>query len=365
MREGGGGRGIGEIIGRHVHGLHGCDGPEAGGSNTLLQQTHISGQSGLVPHCGGDAAQQRRHLGARLRESEDVVDEQQHVLALYVSEVLCDRETGEGHAGAGSWGLVHLSVHKGCLGSGDGLAILVHLDHASLDHLVVEIVTLTGALAHTGEYGVTSVVHGDVVDQLHDHHRLAYTGSPEQADLSSLRIGGQQVHHLDAGHEDLLGLALLREEGGGPVNGGEDITQDGALLVHGLSDDVQNTAQGAGADGHHDGGALVDHLLSSDQPLCCLHGNSAHGVLSQMLGHLQHEAGVALGHGHLKGVEDGGQGSIELHIHHGTDDLGDNTTLDKDGGGVTPRSQGAHGSGDSLQSAEHGNCKKETNKAFL
>jgi hypothetical protein len=29
-----------------------------------------------------DAAEQRRHLGARLREAEDVVDEEQHVLAL-------------------------------------------------------------------------------------------------------------------------------------------------------------------------------------------------------------------------------------------------------------------------------------------
>jgi F-type H+-transporting ATPase subunit beta len=34
----------------------------------------------------GDAAEQRRHLGARLREAEDVVDEEQHVLAL-VAEV--------------------------------------------------------------------------------------------------------------------------------------------------------------------------------------------------------------------------------------------------------------------------------------
>lgn len=43
---------------------------------------------------------------------------------------------------------------------------LVDLDHTTLNHLVVQIVTLSGALAHTSKNRVPSVVHGDVVDQL-------------------------------------------------------------------------------------------------------------------------------------------------------------------------------------------------------
>ena len=36
-------------------------------------------------------------------------------------------------------------------------------------YLVVKIVTLTGALTDAGEHGVTTVVHGDVVNKLHDN----------------------------------------------------------------------------------------------------------------------------------------------------------------------------------------------------
>jgi hypothetical protein len=47
--------------------------------DALLQLTHLRGQRRLVAHGAGHAAEQRRHLGARLREAEDVVDEEQHV----------------------------------------------------------------------------------------------------------------------------------------------------------------------------------------------------------------------------------------------------------------------------------------------
>ena len=50
-----------------------------------------------------------------LGESEDVVDEEQHVLALLVAEVLGHGEAGQGNAGARARRLVHLAVHKGDL----------------------------------------------------------------------------------------------------------------------------------------------------------------------------------------------------------------------------------------------------------
>ena len=43
-------------------------------------------------------------------------------------------------------------------------------NNASLNHLVVKIVTLSGALSDTSEHGVSSVVHGNVVNQFHDNH---------------------------------------------------------------------------------------------------------------------------------------------------------------------------------------------------
>ncbi len=48
------------------------------------------GQGGLVTGGGGNAAQKRGHFGVGLGEAEDVVHEQQHVLAFKVAEVLGD-----------------------------------------------------------------------------------------------------------------------------------------------------------------------------------------------------------------------------------------------------------------------------------
>jgi hypothetical protein len=85
------------------------------------------------------------------------------------------------------------------------------------------------------------VVHGDVVDQLHDNHSLADTSTAEKTDLTSLGVGGKQIDNLDTSHKNLLRLALLGEEGGGSVDGGLRVALNGALLVDGLTDDVQNS----------------------------------------------------------------------------------------------------------------------------
>ena len=45
-------------------------------------------------------------------EAEDVVDEEQHVLAFVVAEVFGDGQSGQADAGTGAWGLVHLSVDE-------------------------------------------------------------------------------------------------------------------------------------------------------------------------------------------------------------------------------------------------------------
>ena len=100
MRKGGGRGRIGKIIGRHVDGLDGRDGSLGGRRDALLQGTKIGGEGWLVPDGGRDAAQKGRHLGARLGEAEDVVDEEERILALDVTEVLGDGESGQSDTGA-------------------------------------------------------------------------------------------------------------------------------------------------------------------------------------------------------------------------------------------------------------------------
>ena len=56
---------------------------------------------------------------------------------------------------------------------------------AGLDHLVIEVVALAGALADAGEHRVAAMRLGDVVDQFLDEHGLADAGAAEQADLAA------------------------------------------------------------------------------------------------------------------------------------------------------------------------------------
>ena len=129
----------------------------------------------LVTYGRWHTAEQCGYLGACLNESENVVDEEQYVLVLLVTEVLSHCEAAETNSHTHSRCLVHLSEDHGSL---------VH--NAGFPHLFPEIVSLSGTLAYSGEYGVAAVLHGYVVNQLLDKYRLAYSGAAEEADLSAL-----------------------------------------------------------------------------------------------------------------------------------------------------------------------------------
>ena len=203
MREGGRRRRVGQVVGRHVDRLHRGDRALGGGGDALLQRAHVGGERRLVADRARDAAEKRRHLGARLREAEDVVDEEQHVLAL-VAEILGDRQPGQPDAGARARRLVHLAEDQRALRALGRAVVLVRvLVHAELDHLVIEVVALARALADAGEHRIAAMRLGDVVDQLLDQHRLADAGAAEEADLAAARVRREQVDDLDAGDEDL------------------------------------------------------------------------------------------------------------------------------------------------------------------
>ena len=185
------GRRVGEVVGGHVDRLHGRDRAGPRRRDPLLELAHLGGERRLVADGARHPAEQRRHLGARLDEPEDVVDEEEDVLTL-VAKVLRHRQPGEAHAQARTRRLVHLPVDERDA-----------IDHAGLRHLEPEVVALSGALADAGEDRHAAVLLGDVVDQLLDQHRLAEPGAAEEADLAAAHERGDQVDDLDPGLEDL------------------------------------------------------------------------------------------------------------------------------------------------------------------
>ena len=204
MRERGRGRRVGQVVGRHVNRLHRGDRALGGGGDALLQRAHVGRERRLITHRRRNTAEQRRHFRARLREAEDVVDEEQHVLAL-IAEIFRDRQAGEADAGARARRLVHLAEHQRAFRA-FAAALLVD---AGFDELVIEVVAFAGALADAGEHRITAVRLGDVVDQFLNEHGLADAGAAEQADLAALGVRREQVDDLDAGDENLRFGRLL------------------------------------------------------------------------------------------------------------------------------------------------------------
>ena len=114
-----------------------------------------------------------------------------------VRPVKTDAQTGAG------W-LVHLAIDQ----RGFGLGEVVRIDDFRLLHFVPEVVAFTGPLTDAGEHGESTVVQGDIVDELHDDDGLADSGAAEEADLAALAVGFEKIDDFDAGFED-FGLGVL------------------------------------------------------------------------------------------------------------------------------------------------------------
>jgi len=147
MGKGGGRSGISKIISGHVNGLDRGNGTTSGGGNTLLQRTQIGGKSGLVTDGRRNTTEKSRHLRTGLSETEDVVNEEQDILTLSITEVFGNGETSKSDTSTGSRRLVHLTIHK----SGLGTRIL-ELNDTSLNHFVVQIVSFTSSLSDSGKH---------------------------------------------------------------------------------------------------------------------------------------------------------------------------------------------------------------------
>ena len=249
-----------------------------------------------------------------MREAEDVVDEEQHVLAL-VAEAFRDREAGEADTGARARRLVHLPVDEGAFRA-FAAALLVD---AQFDELVVEVVALARALADAGEHGIAAMGLGDVVDQLLDEHRLADARAAEEADLAALGVRRQEIDDLDPGFEDLRLRRLLDIGRGRLVNGARRFVRDRARLVHRLADDVHDAPERAGTDRDGDRQAGVLHGLTAHQALGRVHGDAAHRGFAEVLRHLEHEARAAIVR--LERVQDRGQMPLEMNVDDRADHL--------------------------------------------
>ena len=350
VREGGGGGGIGDIIGRDVDGLDGGNGTLGGGGNTLLEHTKILSEGGLVTDGGGNTAEKGRHLGVSLGEAENVINEEEHILALDITEVLGHGEGGLGNTGTGTRGLVHLTVDQ------DALGLAGKVNDLGLHHLEVEIGTLTSTLTDTSEDGETTVTLGDVVNKLHNNDGLADTSTTEETNLTTLAVRENEINDLDTSGEDGILGGLVGELGGNGVNGHAHLLADVATLIDGITKNVEDATEGLAANGDGNLAASGDDLGLELEEIGGLHSNAAAGVGIQVLDDLEGEGLVtAEVLGDIEGGEDGGDTLGEVNIDDGSDNLGDVTNtagvLGGGAGGGGTNADGADSGG--VDAAEH------------
>ena len=313
----------------------------------ILHLAHLSCQRRLISHGGRHTPEKGADLGTGLGEAEDVVDEEEDVLRGGgiggIAEGFRQGQAAQGNAGTRSGGLVHLPEDHRHLALRHLLAVylgkvplaffhplfelLAILDDLGFYHLPEEVVALAGALAHSGEDAESVMLLCDVVDELLDEHGLSHSRAAEEADLSALEVGLEEVDDLDAGEQDFLARGQFLELGGFAVDGEAPLAAELAQAVDGIAGDVHHAATDLGARGHGDGAARAFYLQPAAQAVGGVHCNAADGILANVLLHLYYK-GLTIGLMHLQGVVDGRQGGllllaqVEVHVHYRADYLG-------------------------------------------
>ena len=138
---------------------------------------------------------------------------------------------------------------------------------------------------------------GNVVDKLHDEHRFADARAAEQTDLAAFGIGAEQVDDLDAGLQNFGRGGQLVKRGRQSV----DVPPLGIfrrrLVVHGITQHVENSAERFLAHRHADGIARIGDGGVARQTVGGVHRDAARGVVTDVLRHLHRQGAFADRHG--------------------------------------------------------------------
>src|SRR5690606_15733851 len=190
-----------------------------------------------------------------------------------------------------------------------------------VDELVVKVVTFTRALTNASENGIAAVRLSDVVDQFLNKNRLADASATEQADLTALGIGRQEVENLNAGDQDFRFRRLLDIFRSRLVNAAGLRCVDWTSFINRLTNHVDDTAEHFRTDRNADRRARIGDRLTTHQTVGRVHRDTTYRVLTEVLSNLKNQA-VSLVVG-LKRVQDRRQIVLELNVHHRANNLTD------------------------------------------
>ncbi|MNC07704.1 hypothetical protein D3C75_552600 [compost metagenome] len=179
------------VIRRYVDCLNRCNGTFFSRCDTLLQLAHFSSQSRLITNRGWHTAEKSGYFGTRLGKAEYIIDKEQRIAAFHITEIFRHGQTGQSYTKTCTWRLVHLSEDHCCL-----------LNNAGIRHFVIKVITFTSTFTDTCEYGNTTVLLGNVINQFLDCYCFTYAGTAEEADFTTLSIRCEQVDNFNTCFQD-------------------------------------------------------------------------------------------------------------------------------------------------------------------
>ena len=188
---------------------------------------------------------------------------------------------------------------------------------------MIQVVTLTGTLTYTGEYGISAVLGCDITDQLLDQYSLTYTGTTEQTDLTTLLIRAEQVNDLNTGLQQFCVRRLLCEGRCSTVDRLVRYPLRYRLVINRLTQYIKYSAQGIFSYRHGNRSSCGDCLHSSYQSVGSTHGDTSDSIITQVLGDFYYQFSSISGRDADRVIDLGKFALIEAYIQYGTDDLGD------------------------------------------
>ena len=170
------------------------------------------------------------------------------------------------------------------------------------------------------------MLFGHVVDELLNQNGLADSSTPEQTRLAPLGVRFQEIDDFDAGLENLDFRRLLIKWRRLAMDGPALLGIDGSQVVHRLAKHVQNAAQRFLTDGDRNRFVQVGRFHPAHHPVSRFHGDAAHLILADVIGHLDDDVDRHLPQlevvGDAHGVVDRRKMSfLKLDIDRGADDL--------------------------------------------
>ena len=183
---------------------------------------------------------------------------------------------------------------------------------------MIEVVTLTSTFADTSEHRVTAMLLGNVVDQLHERHRLTHTGAAKQTDFTALGDRHDQVYNLDTRFEQLCGRCLLFVGRRSAMNRQFPFGANIAGIVDWVAEDVHDAAQCFLTDRYGDWLFGIGHRHTTLQALARTHRNRAHDTIAQLLLYFERDVRIV---DDQRVVYLGIFARRELNVHNGADNL--------------------------------------------